>query len=119
MSFIRIWQFRVASGRADEFREVYGPEGAWATLFSREQAFLGTDLFQSATDPELFITIDSWDSPEAWAAFLRTWGDDYAILDRRCDELIVSEREVGSFLELAIAGGAAHHAQQNAVGNDG
>jgi quinol monooxygenase YgiN len=95
--FIRIWQFRVASDKADEFREVYGPEGAWAALFRRETGFLGTELLQSATHPNVFLTIDSWDSPEAWAAFLRTWGDDYVVLDRRCEDLVVAKSEIGTF----------------------
>ncbi len=65
MSFVRIWQFRVASEKANEFQEVYGPDGAWAALFRRETAFLGTELLHSATHPNVFVTIDSWDSIEA------------------------------------------------------
>ena len=95
--FVRIWQFRVASHKADEFREFYGPEGAWAVLFRRETGFLGTELLQSATHPNVFLTIDCWDSAEAWAAFLRTWGDDYIALDQRCEELVVAEGEIGTF----------------------
>lgn len=109
MSFVRIWQFRVASEKANEFQEVYGPDGAWAALFRREAAFLGTELLHSATHPNVFVTIDSWDSIEAWAAFLRAWGDDYAELDRRCDELIVSEGEIGSFESVAAATAALQH----------
>ena len=95
--FVRIWQFRVAPDRADEFREVYGPNGAWAALFRREIGFHGTELFQSATDPNTWLTIDTWESAEAWAAFLRAWGDDYAALERRCTALFSSESEVGIF----------------------
>jgi hypothetical protein len=65
--FVRIWQFRVAPEKADEFRRVY------------------------------FLTIDRWDSAEAWAAFRRAWGDEYAALDRRCQELTVAEGEIGTF----------------------
>jgi hypothetical protein len=100
--FVRIWQFRVPSERADEFRAVYGPAGEWATLFSREIAFLGTELLQSATHPNIFLTIDRWDSAEAWAAFLRAWGDDYAALNRRCEALTAAEVEVGTFLVSGI-----------------
>jgi quinol monooxygenase YgiN len=106
MSFVRIWQFRVATEKADEFRAVYGPDGAWAALFRREAGFLGTELLRSETHPNIFVTIDHWDSIEAWAAFLRAWGDDYGALDRRCDELRVSEGEIGSFQSVAAAEGA-------------
>jgi quinol monooxygenase YgiN len=99
--FVCIWQFRVREERAQEFREVYGAEGAWAALFRREIGFLGTELLQSATHPGIFLTIDSWDSPGAWAAFLRAWADDYAALDRRCEELTVSQGEIGTFESVA------------------
>jgi heme-degrading monooxygenase HmoA len=95
--FIRIWQFRVSTERADDFRAVYGPDGEWARLFRRETAFLGTELLHSATHPNVFLTIDRWDSAEAWAAFLRAWGDEYAALDRRCQQLTVAEGEIGTF----------------------
>jgi heme-degrading monooxygenase HmoA len=109
MSFVRIWQFRVASDKADEFREAYGQDGAWATLFRREMGYLGTELLQSATHPNVFVTIDKWDTPEAWAAFLRAWGEDYAALERRCDELTFSEGEIGTFEAITVAPGAAGH----------
>jgi heme-degrading monooxygenase HmoA len=97
--YIRIWEFRVPSETVDEFRAVYGADGEWAKLFSRETAFLGVELLHSATHPNIFITIDRWDSEEAWAAFLRAWGEDYAALDHRCERLFVAEGEIGSFRE--------------------
>ena len=95
--FVRIWQFRVASEKTDEFRRVYGPAGAWAELFAREIGFLGTELLQSTSEPDIFVTMDSWDSTEAWAAFLRAWGDDYTALDHRTQSLVTSEDEIGAF----------------------
>ena len=95
--FVRVWQFRVPAEKADEFRAVYGPDGDWAKLFQRETGFLGTELLHSATHPNIFLTIDRWNSAEAWAAFLRAWGDEYLELDRRCKSLIVSEGEIGNF----------------------
>jgi hypothetical protein len=62
--------------------------------------FLGTELLHSAAHPNIFLTIDNWDSPEAWAAFLRAWGDDYASLERRCEPLSISEGEIGTFESL-------------------
>ncbi len=112
--FVRIWQFRVTPDRADEFRELYGPNGAWVALFRREIGFLGTELLQSATHPNIFVTIDSWDSPEAWAAFLRAWGDDYAALDHQCRALSMSEGEIGTF----HSEGAAAHAARSSRSQD-
>jgi heme-degrading monooxygenase HmoA len=95
--FIRIWRFRVSTDNIDRFRQAYGPTGEWAALFGREIGFLGTELLQSTTEPDSFITIDTWDSPEAWAAFLRAWGDDYTALDHHTQSLAASERELGAF----------------------
>ena len=95
--FIRVWQFRVPSEKADEFRAIYSPDGEWAKLFRREAGFLGTELLHSATYPNIFLTIDRWESAGAWAAFLRAWGEEYAALDRQCEKLTVSEGEIGSF----------------------
>lgn len=95
--FVRIWRFRVSPEKVEQFREVYGSEGEWALLFGREIGYLGTELLQSTTEPDIFITMDTWDSTEAWAAFLRAWGDDYMALDHRTQSLTVSEREMGAF----------------------
>jgi heme-degrading monooxygenase HmoA len=100
--FVRVWQFRVASERAEEFCRVYGPGGDWAALFAREIGFLGTELLQSATHPNIYLTIDSWDSEGAWAAFLRAWGDEYAELDRSSGELTIAEGEIGSYLSPGV-----------------
>jgi heme-degrading monooxygenase HmoA len=105
--FVRIWQFRVPSERADEFRIIYGPGGEWTRLFRREAGFLGTELLHSITHPNVFFTIDRWDSDEAWAAFLRAWGEDYAALDRHCERLTVSEGEIGTFQSAGVAANPA------------
>jgi heme-degrading monooxygenase HmoA len=96
---VRIWQFRTLPDRAGEFRAAYGPAGPWAALFRRAAGYLGTELLESVTDPNTFLTMDRWDSDESWAAFLRAWGEDYAELDRRCESLTVEELEIGVFRE--------------------
>jgi heme-degrading monooxygenase HmoA len=102
--FIRIWQFRVPLDNADEFHAIYGPQGDWTRLFRREVGFVGVELLHSTTHPNIFISIDRWISPEAWAAFLRSWGADYTALDQRCEKLTVSEGEIGSFRNAGASG---------------
>lgn len=99
--FLRIWQFRVRPESADQFRAAYGTHGVWASLFGRAGGYLGTELLQSTTDPTTYLTVDRWESVEAWAAFLRTWADDYTALDRQCDSLTVAELELGAFQGVA------------------
>jgi heme-degrading monooxygenase HmoA len=99
--FVRIWQFHVSPEKADEFRIAYGATGPWAQLFGRVAGFCGTELMQSVGDSNTYFTIDLWESPEAWAAFLRAWGESYAELDQRCETLTLSEIELGEFREVS------------------
>ena len=100
---LRVWQLRVRSDKADEFRSVYGPTGAWADLFGRVAGYQGTELLQSATEPDTYLTLDRWESAEAWAAFLQAHSEDYAALDQRCDSLTLEEVEVGVFRNVETA----------------
>lgn len=95
--FVRIWLFRARPDKAAEFRAAYGSPGAWASLFRRAPGYLGTELLESTTDPTTYLTVDRWESAEAWAAFLRAWPEEYAALDRRCESLTAAEEEVGAF----------------------
>ena len=96
--FVRIWQFQARADRMAEFRAAYGSNGAWAALFRRGAGYLGTEFLESTADPAIYITVDRWESAEAWEAFLRGWSDDYAALDRTCEGLTVAEEEIGVFL---------------------
>ena len=95
--FVRIWRFQARPDRLTEFRSAYGALGEWARLFRRARGYLGTELLESITDPTAYVTVDRWESAEAWEAFLRAWRDDYAALDRRCEPLTLAEAEVGTF----------------------
>ena len=97
MTFIRIWRFRALAERVEEFREAYGPAGDWARLFKSVPGYLGTELLESATDRSAFVTIDRWESEEAWTGFLAQRSETYAALDARCAGLTVEETEIGAF----------------------
>jgi heme-degrading monooxygenase HmoA len=99
--FVRIWQFRARPDKADEFRSAYGLAGAWASLFGRAAGYLGTELLESTTEPTTYLTVDRWESAEAWAALLRVWPEDYAAVDRQCESFTIAEVEVGTFRTLA------------------
>jgi heme-degrading monooxygenase HmoA len=95
--YVRIWEFRVKPGNEAEFRTTYGPRGSWTELFGSAGGYLGTELLASTMDSAIFVTIDRWESEAAWQTFLRTWTDDYQTLDRACEALTESEREIGQF----------------------
>jgi quinol monooxygenase YgiN len=97
--FCYIWQFEVARGSIDAFREHYGAAGAWVRLFRQHPGFVQTILLEDPSRPGRFLTIDRWQSEDAHDSFRGQFGDEYDELDRRCEGLALSETYVGSFLE--------------------
>jgi heme-degrading monooxygenase HmoA len=99
--FVRIWRFRARADRAAEFEAAYGSRGAWTALFRRGAGYLGTEFLESTADPAIYITVDRWESADAWESFLRDWSADYTALDRTCEELTEAEEEIGAFLRMS------------------
>lgn len=92
--YVIIWEYRVKIGRRADFERVYSAEGPWSTLFSKAEGYTGTELLRHPDDPQRYITIDRWVSPQAYESFLSRWKEEYAELDRQCTEL--TEREFHS-----------------------
>ena len=99
-SFIHVWEFVIDDARRTEFELRYGPRGAWAVLFGRAQGFLGTQLLRDEATPGRYLTIDRWQSAEAYRAFRTQFGAEYAALDRQCAAYTRQERAIGSFTEI-------------------
>lgn len=95
--FIYKWEFTAAPGKADEFRKLYGADGAWVKLFRRAQGYVRSELLQDKADPQRFITVDHWESEEAWRAFREKFQHEYEDLDVLCEQVTVKERELGRF----------------------
>ncbi len=95
--FITIWEFTVPAEHAAAFVAAYGPAGTWAQLFRKSAGYRGTDLFRDRANPERYVTVDFWTSPQAWEAFKAEFGEEYAALDRACERLTSAERALGSF----------------------
>ncbi|HEU4365429.1 MAG TPA: antibiotic biosynthesis monooxygenase family protein [Candidatus Krumholzibacteria bacterium] len=97
MTFVRIWRFRAAPGRAGAFEAAYGANGDWARLFSRAAGYLGTELLRAVYDGESYLTIDRWESQESWDRFRGEHASEYDELDRRCEKLTIEEEQVGDY----------------------
>jgi heme-degrading monooxygenase HmoA len=92
-----VWEFRVVPDRQEAFLEAYGPSGAWAQLFRRAPGYLRTELLRDRAQPDRFLTIDHWESEEAWLAFRAAHAPEYEALDLDCATLTLSELEIGRF----------------------
>src|SRR5687767_2562447 len=92
-----VWEFRVRPGHEAEFERVYGPNGAWATLFARGEGYLGTELLGDIAVRGRYLTIDRWTTRAAFEAFRQRWPEEYRALDLRCESLTSRETAVGTF----------------------
>lgn len=96
-----IWQFQVALDRVADFERHYAPGGSWTELFRLAPGYVGTDLLKDRTDPLRYVTIDTWESIEAYELFRGSFGTQYRALDEVCAGFTTSEVSVGEFRRVA------------------
>jgi hypothetical protein len=82
------------------FEQVYGPKGDWVRLFRQDGSYMGTELVCQLKGERTYLTLDYWISEEAYDAFRALYLDAYRVLDRTCEGLTESEREIGRFVRV-------------------
>jgi hypothetical protein len=92
-----VWCYDVKHDAVDAFERDYGPDGAWARLFGRDHAYLGTDLCRLEDRADAYMTFDHWRDATARATFLAANRADYDALDARCHAYTSDEALVGEF----------------------
>ena len=100
-AFVVVWEFLVKPDCEAEFARVYGPQGDWARLFARAREFRGTQLQRDVDEPRRFLTLDSWDSREAYERFLQASHEQYAALDSTAGRLTEREVKLGWFTPVS------------------
>ncbi|MGH7546437.1 MAG: antibiotic biosynthesis monooxygenase family protein [Gemmatimonadota bacterium] len=66
----------------------------------------GTELYRDRGEPDRFVTVDRWDSEEAYRGFRDGISSEFDALDRACEAFTVLERPLGVFETVgARAGG--------------
>ena len=98
-----LWAYRVEPSWAALFEAIYGPEGDWAQLFGQAEGYRGTELLRR--DDGRYVTIDRWDSAEAFELFKERFADAYGLLDAHCEALTEAEEFIGAFEIYETAGG--------------
>ena len=96
-----LWAFLVEPERLEEFQRHYGPGGSWVELFRQAPGYLETLLLEDAGEPRRFITIDRWESAEAYQSFRARFAREYAELDARCQHLTTQETSLGQYSEAS------------------
>lgn len=94
--FLTLWEFEVKSGCEELFEQAYGPEGAWVQLFRRDARYRGTRLLRDVARERVYVTMDMWESREAYEEFRAQFAEEYEEIDAKCEGLTNSERHLGS-----------------------
>lgn len=94
--YLIVWRFQVRPERRTEFVRRYASDGDWARLFAHASGYRGTELVLLDGSDDLYLTIDRWDSPEAWASFRSDFREDYEHLDLACEGMTLKEERLGA-----------------------
>lgn len=98
--YVIIWEFVVRPEKVAEFVAAYKSDGAWATLFSKAEGYIGTKLLRSTDSSQgaTFVTIDRWKTAEDFTRFQEHFGSEYRLLDTQLEGLTSRERKLGTFI---------------------
>lgn len=99
MSHVRVWKFRPAAGREDEFAQAYADDGVWVRLFRKTSGFVGTSLLRPTERGGWWLTLDCWVTEADFHAFQRDFGEEYRALDAELEGVAGEEEFVGTFEE--------------------
>jgi heme-degrading monooxygenase HmoA len=93
--FVALWEFEVKPGGEERFEKAYGPDGDWARLFRNDSNYRETRLLRDPLRPAIYITLDFWNSRQAYEKFLADHGAKYKTLDDATEGLTSNERRIG------------------------
>lgn len=100
--YATLWTFNVQPDRKAEFEFHYGPDGTWVRLFRRAPGYIGSELLQDRADAHRYVTIDRWESREAWQAFRQHFSAEYERLDREFEGMTTAEAQLGEFTPAGL-----------------
>jgi heme-degrading monooxygenase HmoA len=98
--FVALWEYEVKPGCEKRFENAYGPAGEWARLFRSDSNYRETRLLRDPFGPAIYLTLDFWNSREAYEQFMAAHENEYRALDAAAEELTSKERRIGWY-ELA------------------
>jgi len=91
------FRYRVHPAQARAFEHAYGTDGPWVALFRRHRGFIRTRIFRQKSDPQIYLTIDVWESKEAYDTFRAENADEYRELDAQLAMLKLEEHLLGYY----------------------
>lgn len=91
------YRYRVHPAQVPAFEHAYGATGPWAQLFRCHPGYRRTRLFRHRTEPQIYLTIDVWESKGAFDEFRDQHADDYLRLDVHLAMLKLEEHLLGYY----------------------
>ena len=91
------FRYRVHPQQVRAFEHAYGPKGPWVDLFRTDPGYRRTRLFRHKSEPQIYITIDVWDSKESYDRFRSEHADEYNRLDAKLSMLKLEEHLLGYY----------------------
>jgi heme-degrading monooxygenase HmoA len=98
--FVALWEYEVKPGSEERFEKAYGPDGGWVRLFQSDTHYYQTRLVSDSLRPGIYLTMDFWESREAYEEFMAGRRAEYKAIDEASEALTTSERRVGWFEEV-------------------
>jgi len=95
--FVALWEYEVKPGREERFEKAYGPDGDWVRLFRSDTHYYQTRLVQDSLRRGVYLTMDFWESREAYKEFMAGHQQEYEAIDAMGEELTLKERRIGWF----------------------
>ena len=93
--FVALWEYEVKPGCEERFENAYGPGGEWVRLFRSDSNYKETRLLRDPFRPAIYLTLDFWNSREAYRNFMAAHQKEYQTLDAAGEKLTRIERRVG------------------------
>jgi hypothetical protein len=98
--FVVLWEGDVKPGCEEPFEKVYGPGGDWDSVFRRDPNHCGTCLYRHTARPGVCFSTDYRLNCKSHEEFLQAQKSDYHSLDAATENLISTERHIGSLETL-------------------
>jgi heme-degrading monooxygenase HmoA len=95
--YIIVWEFKIRPEVEAEFVEKYGSIGVWARFFRSSEGYIRTELVKDVAAPQRFLTLDYWQSEEAFNDFRKQNLAEYERLDKESAGLTQQETRLGAF----------------------
>jgi hypothetical protein len=83
------------------FETAYGDNGIWVRLFQRDPAYRETILIKDNSQLGRYLTIDMWEDKDSYLRFKDRFANDYATINKECESLTGTERQIGIFERLS------------------